>query len=561
MRDVRHGGKVRGGEALVAEVAERLRELAPGARTVALGLSGGPDSVAALLLLLDAGIDVMAVHFDHHLREGSAADRAFVEALCERLQVPLRVGGADVATVSRERGWNVEDGARRLRYDFLHRAAAAGAADGIVVAHTLDDQAETVLLQLLRGAAFATGMPGRRGALLRPLLGIERARLRTFLADGGVAFRDDESNHDLARSRAWVRARVLPALEARMPGAARRLARTAALQADARDALEGIARRRFGDGPLQQAALSRAAPALQRSALARLLSSAGVPVSSERIEAIRSALNESGPWRSDVGSGRVVRVAYGRVEVARRSLAVPARPVREPGELPVGVDPGVLTAYPALEIRNRRHGDRIRLTGGSRLLSDLLIDRKVPRESRDGLRLLASGRDVLWVEGVAAAEGVLSGEGRVDADEAPMRRALALAADAGASGELPVGAVVTVQGRVVGEGANRSEIESDPTAHAEMLALRAAAAEQGDWRLSGATLYVTLEPCPMCLGAVLQAHVARVVYGADNVREGALGGAVDLLAGDLKRNPEVRAGVLAAESADLLKAFFRSRRG
>ncbi len=430
-----------------------------------------------------------------------------------------------------------------------------------MVAHTLDDQAETVLLQLLRGAAFATGMPDRRGALLRPLLGIERERLRTFLADRGVAFRDDESNHDLARSRAWIRARVLPTLEARMPGASRRLARTAALQADARDALEGIARRRFGDGPLRQAALSRAAPALQRSALARLLSGAGVPVASERIEAIRSALNEGGPWRSDVGSGRVVRVAYGRVEVARRSTAVPAQPVREPGELPEGVDPGVLSTYPALEIRSRRHGDRIRLTGGSRLLSDLLIDRKVPRESRDGLRLLVSGRDVLWVEGVAAAEGVLSGEGRVDDDETPMLRALALAAEAGAAGEMPVGAVVTMQGKVVGEGANRTEIERDPTAHAEMLALRAAAAEQGDWRLSGATLYVTLEPCAMCLGAILQTHVARVVYGADNVREGALGGAVDLLAGDLKRRPEVRAGVLAAESADLLKAFFRSRRG
>jgi tRNA(Ile)-lysidine synthetase-like protein len=248
------------------------------------------------------------------------------------------------------------------------------------------------------------------------------------------------------------------------------------------------------------------------------------------------------------------------VEVVRASRAVPPQPVREPGELPAGVDPGVLSAYPALEIRSRRHGDRIRLAGGTRLLSDLLIDRKVPLESRDGLRLLVSGRDVLWVEGVAAAEGVLSGEERVDADEAPMRRALALAAEAGASGELPVGAVVTVQGRVVGEGANRTEIERDPTAHAEMLALRAAAAEQGDWRLSGATLYVTLEPCAMCLGAVLQTHVARVVYGADNVREGALGGTVDLLAGDLKRRPEVRAGVLAPASTDLLRVFFRSRR-
>ncbi len=141
-----------------------------------------------------------------------------------------------------------------------------------------------------------------------------------------------------------------------------------------------------------------------------------------------------------------------------------------------------------------------------------------------------------------------------------MRRALELAAGASAAGELPVGAVVVLDGAVVGEGANRTERDRDPTAHAEVLALRAAAAARGDWRLAGATLYVTLEPCPMCLGAVLQTRVARVVFGADNVREGALGGTVDLLAGDLKRRPEVRGGVLAREGAELLTAFFRARR-
>jgi len=228
------------------------------------------------------------------------------------------------------------------------------------------------------------------------------------------------------------------------------------------------------------------------------------------------------------------------------------------------VDPGVLRAYRSLELRGRRPGDRIRLPGGTRLVSDLLIDRKVPREERDALRLLASGREVLWVEGVVAAPGVMAGEAGVgvdvDVDVVPMRRALSLAAEAAAAGELPVGAVVLLDGAVVGEGANRTERDHDPTAHAEVLALRAAAAARGDWRLSGASLYVTLEPCPMCLGAVLQTRVARVVYGADNVREGALGGVVDLLSGDVKRLPEVRGGVLAREGGALLRKFFESRR-
>ncbi|HKI57713.1 MAG TPA: nucleoside deaminase, partial [Trueperaceae bacterium] len=115
-------------------------------------------------------------------------------------------------------------------------------------------------------------------------------------------------------------------------------------------------------------------------------------------------------------------------------------------------------------------------------------------------------------------------------------------------------------GRVVGEGANASEAAADPTAHAEMIALRRAAARGGDWRLSGATLYVTLEPCPMCLGAALQAHVGRVVFGADNVREGALGGAIDLRGGDWKRRIDVRGGVLAREAGALLSRFFAARR-
>jgi tRNA(Ile)-lysidine synthase len=500
-------------------------------------------------------------HFDHRLRPGSAADRAFVEGLCERLGVPLRAAGADVGAICRERGWNLEDGARRLRYAFLHGAAADAGADVIAVAHTVDDQAETVLMQLLRGAAFVAGMPARRGRLVRPLLDVRRARLRRFLDARELAYRLDASNDDPTRTRAWLRADVLPDLEGRAAGTTERLARLAGVQADAREALERIARLRFGDGPLRRAALARAPAGLQRAALTRLLREAGAVVSLDRIETVRAALGREGPWRLDVGDGRVARVAYGRVEVVRRPAPVAERAVRSERDLPPEVDPRVLHAYGDLQLRGRRPGDRIRLPGGTRRISDLLIDRKVPREDRDGLRMLASGSDVLWVEGVTAAAGVRVAEAVVDGDLAPMRRALALAAEAGEAGELPVGAVVVVDGVVVGEGANRTERDRDPTAHAEVLALRAAAAARGDWRLTGASLYVPLEPCPMCLGAVLQTRVARLVYGADNVREGALGGVVDLLlVGDVKRRPEVRGGVLAREASTLLTGFFEARR-
>lgn len=548
------------GVELAARLAARLRQLAPEAGSVLLGLSGGPDSVAALDLLLEAGIAVTAGHFDHRLRSASQADAAFVQRLCRERGVRLRASAADVAAVARQRGWNVEDAARRLRYAFLHRAAADAGADVVVVAHTRDDQAETVLAQLLRGAAFLGGMPARRGRLVRPLLEVARSELRAHLEARQLASREDASNQDLRRTRAWLRGEVLPLLEARMPGVGERLARTARLQRDAEAALAVWARQRFGEGPLRQAALQRAPAGLQRAALAALLEAAGAEVSAERLEAIRGALGASEPWRTDVGGGRVARLAYGQVEVVRPSEAAAEQPVRSVAELPREVDPAVMQRYPALTLRSRRPGDRIRLPAGRRLVSDVLIDRKVPREQRDGLRLLASGGEVLWIEGVAAALEVLAEGADADADDGPMRRALALAREAAAAGELPVGAVVVLDGRVVGEGRNRSEAAADPTAHAEMLALRAAAAATGDWRLNGATLVVTLEPCAMCLGAALQTQLSRLVFAADNVREGALGGAVDLLAGDLKRRPEVRRGLRARESAALLRSFFRARR-
>jgi tRNA(Ile)-lysidine synthase len=189
-----------------------------------------------------------------------------------------------------------------------------------------------------------------------------------------------------------------------------------------------------------------------------------------------------------------------------------------------------------------------------------MIDARVPREERDGLALLARGDEVVWVEGLLRPEG--GGAVLVeDDDHRLMREALALARAAADAGELPVGALVVLDGDVVGRGANRSEADRDPTAHAEVLALREAAARVGDWRLGGATLVVTLEPCPMCFGALLAAHVGRVVYGAPNLREGALGGVVDLSTEGWKRRIEVRGGVRAREAATLLSAFFAARRG
>lgn len=146
-------------------------------------------------------------------------------------------------------------------------------------------------------------------------------------------------------------------------------------------------------------------------------------------------------------------------------------------------------------------------------------------------------------------------------DEHWMRHALALAEKGAAAGEVPVGAVVVRDETVLGEGYNRPITEHDPSAHAEMVALRAAALGAANYRLPGATLYVTMEPCPMCAGAIVHARIRRVVFGVRDERWGACGSVFDVLEpGRLNHDVEVTAGLLATEAAALLKAFFRARR-
>ncbi|MFW7414701.1 tRNA adenosine(34) deaminase TadA [Demequina sp. SO4-18] len=154
-----------------------------------------------------------------------------------------------------------------------------------------------------------------------------------------------------------------------------------------------------------------------------------------------------------------------------------------------------------------------------------------------------------------------TGWDRADWSE-PMGEALALAATASAAGDVPVGAVVVdAHGTVVGRGYNRREIEHDPTAHAEVLALREAAAARGTWRLDGCALVVTLEPCVMCAGALLAARIPRLVIGAWDTKAGATGSQWDLVRdARIGAKVEVISGVRAAESSSLLSAFFEARR-
>ena len=142
-----------------------------------------------------------------------------------------------------------------------------------------------------------------------------------------------------------------------------------------------------------------------------------------------------------------------------------------------------------------------------------------------------------------------------------MELALEEAAAAASAGEVPIGAVLAYQGKVLVRSGNRTIRDCDPTAHAEIVVIREAARLLGNYRLAGTTLYVTLEPCSMCAGAVIQARIPRVVYGADDPKGGAVRSCFEVLTHDkLNHQVEVVSGVLAKESADLLQSFFAARR-
>ncbi|MCE3000509.1 MAG: tRNA adenosine(34) deaminase TadA [Betaproteobacteria bacterium] len=142
-----------------------------------------------------------------------------------------------------------------------------------------------------------------------------------------------------------------------------------------------------------------------------------------------------------------------------------------------------------------------------------------------------------------------------------MRAALGLAAEAGARGEVPVGAVVVRGGRIIGRGWNQPLGGHDPSAHAEIMALRAAAAAEGNYRLPGCDLYVTLEPCAMCAGAIMHARIRRVVFGASDLKTGVCGSVLDLFSEPrLNHHATVEGGVLADDSVRLLQDFFAGKR-
>jgi tRNA(Ile)-lysidine synthase len=222
---------------------------------VLIALSGGSDSVALTFILrelaLNGGFSIAGLaHFNHQLRPTAARDEQFCRALGERLNMSMVVGDVNVAEYAATERLSIEEAARRARYAFLHRCAADLGADRIASGHTRDDQAETFLLKLIRGAGLSGlgGIYPRRGILVRPLLDASRNDLRDYLRKRGESWVEDETNADVTNPRNRIRHRVIPELDAAYGGPTTvSIARAAGLAREDGAWLDDLADRRYGE--------------------------------------------------------------------------------------------------------------------------------------------------------------------------------------------------------------------------------------------------------------------------------------------------------------------------
>src|SRR5689334_15610851 len=221
---------------------------------VGVAVSGGADSVALLLLLLELrkelGVVLSVAHFNHRLRgKHSDTDEKFAAKLAAKHKLPFHLGHADVASNAKREKANLEDTARRARYDFYESLVRSGQVDKVAVAHTADDQAETVLAHILRGTGIAGlgGIHPRVGNVVRPLLGVRRAELRVYLRSKKQTWREDATNRDTTRMRARIRKKLMPLLEKQFqPAVVEHLATLAELAREDEAFLQRVVEERVG---------------------------------------------------------------------------------------------------------------------------------------------------------------------------------------------------------------------------------------------------------------------------------------------------------------------------
>jgi len=435
----------------------RRRQLfEPGARVVA-AVSGGSDSVALAWILRElseaGALRLTAIaHLDHSLRGAeSARDAAFCRDLAAELGVPFDVEAVDVASLAKANGQSIEEAGREARYAFFDRVRARTTADAIATGHTRDDQAETVLMRVFRGAGTKglAGIPPRRGAIVRPLIDLRRVELVGWLDAHSRRWVEDSTNADRAVTRNWIRHALLPEITARFgDGVIDVLARGADLARADDSVLSEIAREvapgiqtSVGHGiDLSVPALCVQPLAIRQRVVRGVLKRFGGGPSAAHVEAVLRMAESGQPARLRLGQrllelsggGRVLSIRESRP--AERTGSSWTYPLEIPGEIDLPEAAGRLTASPTtlealggmskvkhlpqgqavaaglegpLVVRAWKPGDAMHVLGlsGRKKVQDLFVDRKVPRERRHMVPVVAhpDGR-IVWVAGHALGE-------------------------------------------------------------------------------------------------------------------------------------------------------------
>ena len=400
---------------------------------VLLALSGGADSVALFYLLKELekenALTLSCAHFEHGIRKStSERDMLFVRALCEKENVPLYIERANVpeeAALSKE---GLETCARRLRYDFLYRVKHALGADAIALAHHKDDNAETVLMHLLRGGGIsgACGMKKQEGVLIRPLLDINKSALIDFLDSHGYAYTEDETNFENNNPRNLIRNVAFPALEQAYPGAKNALLRFSEIARAENAFMEHEVKNFLSESVAYYAGVLVVSlcPAPDIANLRRALKRLFPAFSFEDVERAVNALSKCA-----LPSGITAERIGERLYLSPSLKAPDSVPVSGEGEYALsGVcrmtaeasKPEIVRNDPFTQVvsseavkntclRLRNDNDYmcpLGMKGKRKLLSDILTDKKIPRPIRDRMPVLARGNEILWAAGAGISESI-----------------------------------------------------------------------------------------------------------------------------------------------------------